>query len=105
MKVEKNSNSAPEEPNGTTAVSDAPSPEVRTARSLASRIQQVTASELKPGTKVLYPGNKVIEVAWISLFRHILDERAAVYVVSFVGQSEDSFMAFTADAQIYIYND
>lgn len=79
------------------------------AGSLASKIKEVSIRDLRPGDKVLYPGNRVIPVDTIDTFirlRHgteMIDE-TVLYVVEFVGQPQNSpVLAFREDAKIFIY--
>lgn len=82
--------------------------------SLASKIQEVPIDSLRVGDKVLYPGNRVIPVESISLFKpyHQLnggfgEDKLGIdklYVVTFVGQPANSpVIAFRDDAKIFIY--
>lgn len=67
-----------------------------------SRIVQIPVSLLKPGDKVLYPGNKVIPVETVVSYCN-RDETHELIVVTFVGQPKECYMAFEVEAKIYVY--
>lgn len=81
------------------------------AGSLASKIKQISVNDLRPGDKVLYPGNRLIPVTSVQHFVQLISDNGAVsdhlmYVVWFEGQSNDSpTLAFMPGTMLYIYAD
>lgn len=84
---------------------DSPTPS--SAGALASKIVQVPITDVKKGSKLLYPGNKVIEVESVEFYvpaqNGISFALGGLYVVRFVGQPADCYLAFEPTSSVYLF--